>query len=171
MHSLCELNRHELHTNISPPNSRLQQPKHQATMNNILHMANSAITVAYQISLQKFAENLARKWTETRKNGQRSRIRTFNAWFRKILQSSLYNKLFDTDYCSGDNHMVATTHGIFLRVVEKTTQAFWMNEMEKPRLRTFSNERIQIKWTIWTLVSSNFWQIPHSEFTVVTDGL
>ena len=57
------------------------------------------------------------------------------------------------------------------RIVSSNTIEIWVNENNKPQLRTIPNELTQIEVKIRTPVTSNGCYIPSSTFTVVADGL
>ena len=67
--------------------------------------------------------------------------------------------------CSFLNHSFPTL------VVNSSSHAFWVPEIAKQQLQTFSNEPIQIEGKVQTSVSSKGWYTRSATFTVVADGL
>ena len=57
------------------------------------------------------------------------------------------------------------------RRVHRNSQAIRVSKMNKPQLRTFSNETIQTKGRIRTPVTINGWLIPVAGITVLADDL
>ena len=56
-------------------------------------------------------------------------------------------------------------------MVHSSPRAFWVNETTPPRLRTFSNEPIQVEGKIQAPIISKGWACDSATFTVVADGL
>ena len=58
-----------------------------------------------------------------------------------------------------------------VRVINSSPYAIFVRKINKPQLRTFSNQPIQIEGNIRTRVTSSGWHISDATVTVVADGL
>ena len=67
--------------------------------------------------------------------------------------------------CSILNHSLAS------QVVQSSPRALWIAETVPPKLRTFSNEPIQVEGNIQAPITRKGWVYDSAAFTVVADGL